>query len=352
MTTLPSLPVELITTILGFLGLPEVSALASTNKLLRSISNPFLYQRDANGDFPRALQWAAERGQMGTFQKSLGVVEDVNISDEKDRTALHYTTYCYDETVDEMVKYLVKTNASLNCTCFCRTALELACKNQNFRCALALIEAGAELTDGLLAICVSSIKAKSQGGVVPDKVTEEFARLQEALILKLVEMEVPIDWWPLNDENGQTALMRAAYHGNTSAVELLLQLGADANSKGANNITALICAVASCNSQCVKLLVTAGADVNLTMDCRLSATYFLPLREINHDTESIWVQLLSRGSFLKLAIYEALRGNCLPLDLIVKHSMGVGELSIRRMLKLLEEVKYNSSHFLECCKLR
>lgn len=100
--------------------------------------------------------------------------------DEDKKTALHYTAYCYHETLDEMVNYLVKLKAFLNATCFCETALGLACKIQNLRCAMALINAGAELTDGLLVICVSSIKAKNQVGGVPDEAMDESARLQEA----------------------------------------------------------------------------------------------------------------------------------------------------------------------------
>ncbi|KFY32242.1 hypothetical protein V493_00375 [Pseudogymnoascus sp. VKM F-4281 (FW-2241)] len=365
MTQLLDLPVEIIATILSSLGLSGVCALASTNKRLHSICDPFLYQQDGNGGIPRALRWASERGKMGTFQKALEVIEDVNISDEDKRTALHCTAYCYNEIVDEMVKYLVESKAFLNAICFSETALGLACKNQNFRCAMALIKAGAELTDCLLVNCASRIEAKSQGGVVPDEVMDESARLQEALILKLVEMGVPINWWPSNDENGQTALMRAACHGNTSAVELLLRVGADANSKGANDITPLMCAVGSRNCQCVELLVNAGADVKLKMEYGLSAIYFLPPGEITQDTSCIWAQLVSRGSnieealwyadygdisILELAIYEALEGNCLPLDLIVEHSKCVSDLSIRRVLRLLEEVEYNSSHFLERCE--
>lgn len=45
----------------------------------------------------------------------------------------------------------------------------------------------------------------------------------ETLILKLLEMEVPINW--IGD--GQTALMRAVSDGEPSTVELLLQQGAN-----------------------------------------------------------------------------------------------------------------------------
>ncbi|KAL5344828.1 hypothetical protein ACLOAV_010225 [Pseudogymnoascus australis] len=359
MAKLLDLPVELVRAILGFLRLQGVATLASTNKKLHSISNPFLYQQDANGQTPRALRWAAEHGQMATFQTAVEVIGDVNISDQEERTALHFTAYCYSKTVDEMINYLVKSNAFLNATSYSRTALELACENQNFRSAMALINAGAELTDGLLAICVSSIRAKSAGGLVPDEVTEESARLQKTLIMKLIKMEVSINWI----YERQTALMRAVSYGEPSTVELLLQLGANVNSSGGNDTTPLMCAVYSREGQCVEMLVTAGADVNLKMEGGVSAMFFLPPSEISQCTARIWVLLLRHGSnieedfwyakyghisIFELAIYEALQGKCLPLDLIVEHSKNVSGLSIRRMLRLLEKAEYNPPRFLEC----
>lgn len=95
---------------------------------------------------------------MVTFQIVVEAIGDVNIFYQKKGTALHCTAYCYTKTVDELVNYLARSNAFLNATSNSRTTLELACKNQNFRSAMVLIKAGAELRDGLLAICVSSIK--------------------------------------------------------------------------------------------------------------------------------------------------------------------------------------------------
>ncbi len=64
------------------------------------------------------------------------------------------------------------------------------------------------------------------------------------------------------DYNGRTALMYAAAHGHTGAVELLLKAGADIN-KGANDgRTALTEAVYKENVEIVKLLLKAGADVD------------------------------------------------------------------------------------------
>lgn len=366
MTDISTLPTEIVIIILGFSWLREVAALAATNKHLNRIASPFLYQQDTNGENPRALRWAAERGQMATFQKALNALEDVDIADGEGKTPLHYTAYCYDEVVDEMVKYLVESKAFLDAGSHdpMGTPLELACGNQNFQAAMALIRAGAEFTDGLLAICVSRIKAKSAGGLVPDEVTEESARLQEALISKLINMGAPINWRPFN-EDGQTALMRAIYDGEPSTVQLLLDLGADVNSPGGRNTTPLMCAVQSRKVHCVRMLVAEGANVNLLDEDGVSAVNFLPPSEISRDTAYIWALLLRQGlnieenswypeygaiSIFELAIYEALQGKSLPLDLIVEHSKGVGKFSIWKVFRSLDMAEYNPPRFLEFLK--
>lgn len=107
--------------------------------------------------------------------------------------------------------------------------------------------------------------------------------------MKLVEMGVPIDWWPSNDENGQTALMRAVCHGNTLAVELLLRLGANANPKGANDITPLMCAVSSRNghvSNCLLMQVPTSSS-KWKMDYQL-LTFYRQDKSLSPDTWLNW----------------------------------------------------------------
>ena len=357
------LPAELLETILSFSGPQELVMVAASNKHLNKIAIPFLYRQDAKGEYSRALRWAVKYGLMVTFNNAAKALKDVSedvsnkvdIADMEGKTPLHYAAYCHGNVVDDMVEHLVKLGAFLDAEYngAVGTPLELACENQNFRAAMALIKAGAKLVDGLLAICVSSIKAKSAGGLVP----EESACFQKPLILELVKRGASINWWPPSDENGQTALMRAVCNGEVSTVQLLLKLGAGVNSPGGNNTTPLMCAVQSRRVRCVKILLEAGADTNLLDKEGVLAAYDLPLGEIDRDTADIWTLLLRQGSniweefwypeydgfcsILELAIYEALQGKCLVFDLIVEHTKPARKCSLENILKLLENDGFN-----------
>lgn len=346
-----------------FSGWAEVAALARVSKSLHSIANPLLYRQDHTHEKPKALRWAAERGQMNTYRKALSAWEDVSAPNMEDMMALHYTTYCYKEVVNEMITYLVDTGAYLEVGYHdaIGTPLELACENQNFRAAIALSRAGAKLTEGLLTGCVSSIKTKDAGGCVPNEHVEESAVLQRILIAELVQRGARLNWHPFGEE-GQTALMRAVCEGEVSTVRLLLDLGANVNSRGGHDRTALMCAVESRKTQCVEMLIEAGADVKLLDRDGASALYSLPPQEINEDVAKIWVSFLEQSfdieedtwyaeyghvSMFELAVYEALQGRYLSLGLIVEHSKGVERFSMWKVMKALDEAEYNPGHFLK-----
>ena len=364
MANISALSTEVIFIIFEFLEPQEVATFAAISKHFYGITDPFLYQQDTNGKNPKALRWAAGQGQMVTFQKALKASEDINVPDSEGKIPLHYTTYCYDEVVDKMVQHLVDSGALLDASSKRGTPLELACENQNFRAAIALINAGAEFTDDLLATCVSSIKVKSAGGLVPDETREHSICLQGTLISKLIYMGLCIDWRP-PDEDGETALMRAVCDGEPSMVRLLLGLGAKANSPGGNDTTSLMCAVQNRKAHCVSMLIDAGTDVNLLDRDGVSAIYFLSPSEISEDTAYIWTLLLRQGSIIEthnwypeygaisifeLAVYEALQDRCLPLDLIIENSKKVSEISIWRVQNSLGKACYNPPRFLECLK--
>ena len=62
------------------------------------------------------------------------------------------------------------------------------------------------------------------------------------------------------DKRGTTPLMYAAAYGSADAVKILIEAGADVNSKNAFDATALMWAVNDLDK--VRLLLTKGADVN------------------------------------------------------------------------------------------
>ena len=58
------------------------------------------------------------------------------------------------------------------------------------------------------------------------------------------------------------ALILAASRGHRSSVRLLIQAGADVNTRRRDGYTALMCAAENGHDDCVELLIRAGADVN------------------------------------------------------------------------------------------
>ncbi|MEU8892815.1 ankyrin repeat domain-containing protein [Streptomyces sp. NPDC048442] len=64
----------------------------------------------------------------------------------------------------------------------------------------------------------------------------------------------------LTNEQGQTLVMLAAYHGHAGAVEALLARGADANRANDRGQTPLAGAVFKGEDEVVRVLVAGGAD--------------------------------------------------------------------------------------------
>ena len=58
------------------------------------------------------------------------------------------------------------------------------------------------------------------------------------------------------------ALILAASRGHRSSVRLLIEAGADVNTRRRDGYTALMCAAENGHDDCVEVLIRAGADVN------------------------------------------------------------------------------------------
>jgi ankyrin repeat protein len=65
------------------------------------------------------------------------------------------------------------------------------------------------------------------------------------------------------DEYGQTALMNAAHGGQLELVRLLIEKGADLNTRAKYNLTALMLSLIARHPDVARVLIEAGADVNL-----------------------------------------------------------------------------------------
>ncbi len=64
------------------------------------------------------------------------------------------------------------------------------------------------------------------------------------------------------DADGQTLLYWAARRGDTQAVSLLLEAGADMNSKSKREAGVLIAAIMSRNTQCIWTILRCGCDIS------------------------------------------------------------------------------------------
>ncbi|WP_309241212.1 ankyrin repeat domain-containing protein [Nocardia sp. BSTN01] len=115
-------------------------------------------------------------------------------------------------------------------------------------------------------------------GVDPDLVelatkVFELARTGEAAALAAyVDAGVPVN---LTNDNGDTLLMLAAYHGHRAAVTALLERGADPDRANDRGQTPAAGAVFKGEDDILKALLAAGADPDAgTPSARESATVF------------------------------------------------------------------------------
>jgi uncharacterized protein len=74
-----------------------------------------------------------------------------------------------------------------------------------------------------------------------------------------VEHGLPVD---VRDDDGNTALMLAAYHGHAGTVRMLVELGADVDLPNNRNQSPVAGALFKGEDEVVRVLVMAGADLD------------------------------------------------------------------------------------------
>lgn len=82
---------------------------------------------------------------------------------------------------------------------------------------------------------------------------------QTAELLEFVERGFPVD---ARDEEGNTALMLAAYHGHPGAVQALVELGADVDLRNSRDQPPISGALFKGEDEVVRVLRAAGADLD------------------------------------------------------------------------------------------
>jgi ankyrin repeat protein len=226
-------------------------------------------------------------GETTTITKRLQAGYDINLADNRDLTPLHHAT-CH--IGDELVQFLLRNGAQIDLGATgVGTALDYACEQQNFRSAIALVEAGAYVHPNALCSCVRGIHVSSKEGLASDRM-RELERLQEQLAQKLVT-ELSVSGFRPRC-HGSTPLLCAVSNDDLPAMRLLLSLGVDVNAPDHKGITPLMMAVEKSNLDHVSVLLAAGADPNRYSHRGESAFCFV---EPNNRMSGILKLLLEHG---------------------------------------------------------
>ena len=246
-------------------------------------------------------------------------VKDVNVKAE----ALVMAAYC---GIHDMVTFLVGEGADVNAMCLDNyTAVTVAILKEHTQCVNILIEAGvdvnlANVSDGTIPLMNATYRPNAeavdlmikkgadvnmishdgstalilasgiqQDVIVPPgtnvnskKYRNGVRRLLSSLkrstecISLLIQAGADVN---RRDNNGRTALIRAAEQYNPRSIDLLLQAGADVNTAANYGNTPLMEATISgrlftVNLRCMKLLLKVGARVNITNEVGQNATKY------------------------------------------------------------------------------
>lgn len=125
------------------------------------------------------------------------------------------------------------------------------------------------------AVLTSSKRAKKLGNLIALSSSESYVSkfhmgLLHRCVLGLTRLElkdllesIPVHTIDEKDDGGQTPLYWAARRGDLHAVSLLLDAGADQNSKNNRGSSILTAAIMSGNAECIWKILHSGCDIHL-----------------------------------------------------------------------------------------
>ena len=237
------------------------------------------------------LHYAARRGRTETVRYLVSLPEvDVNHGDADNHTALHRAVV---NVEPDVVQVLIDAGADINTqNNEGRSPLLSACASRALDVVEMLVEAGA------------GVRAKSDDGETCLILAAYFGHTE---IVRYLAGLPEVDLNYRDTENNYTALQHAVEEGYTDVVQVLLEAGADVDTRGNLGRSPLLYVCASGELDVVKMLVRAGAEVRATDDegdtCLILAAFFghidtvrylvgLPEVELNHrDTENNYTAL-------------------------------------------------------------
>lgn len=157
------------------------------------------------------------------------------------------------------------------------------------------------------------------------------------------------------DKEGMNALCWAALKGNRPLVLLLLESGFDINRESRQSESALACAVRHQRVSTVKLLLERGANANTRLH-----PYRVLLHAVRVDDEAMVRDLLMHGAHVTpryrnayTALHQAAANGNIPiLRLLLDHGAGVDDIgggitALHAAIKNIHQHKIQSGHTLE-----
>lgn len=317
-----SLSNELIYLIAQPLSLADVYSLLRVNRHLSWLLIPTLYKRAIKiklKDGRTVLHWAAAHGY---FPLAHGLLKAGAKPDEEHiwihrtkiisskSTALHYAA---DSGHPDILELLLEKGADVNtpASMYRDSALHFAVHRGHEKCVEILLEYGADINmrkkEGISALHLAArdgnealvrllldngadIHAADDSGRQVLHYAVE--RAQTDIVYLLLVKDADINGGFSKERRGDTPLFKAVYHGHEDLVEVLIAEGADIAIRNGLGRTALHEAATQGLDGVVRLLVECGANVNSRISSRADDSGMTPLFFAAHQGHVGTVRLL------------------------------------------------------------
>ncbi|KAN0137681.1 Ankyrin repeat-containing domain protein [Lactarius tabidus] len=210
-----------------------------------------LHARDNRGNTP--LHFAAPRGHLEITRMLLELKADVNSQDDEGSTPLQRASQVQRERKSDIMRLLLDYGANVNVYDKCRnTLLHFAASEGHIEVARMLLERGAD------------VNFKNDEGLAPLQRASQVPQEGKSVVMRLL-----LDYGAnadLYDKRRNTPLHFAASEGHLEVARMLLERGADVNSKNDEGLTPLQRASQiqqEGKSDIMRLLLDYGANANV-----------------------------------------------------------------------------------------
>ncbi|KAF9888228.1 hypothetical protein FE257_009223 [Aspergillus nanangensis] len=257
MSFLERLPDELILNIASMASESSLSALARTNQRLHAICDPCLYRQNVLYGESSAMDWAAKRGMLEIFQKSLDAGAPLLVdaamaeSDNIPSVRSHPLISAAEGGHEDMVQFILDRGVSPDLQISSGyTALSVAVLYGYTSLVRLLLDHGAR----------QDILDRMDCRPLQHASAHYFQRIAEMLIVNLRQRDD--DFFR---ELAKETMLDAVRHNNVAIIHLFIEHGVDVNYIH-DNETPLGIAAAEGEIELVRLFLDNGADENLLRD--------------------------------------------------------------------------------------